>query len=837
MSPAGLRPPILVSLLFVLLAGFWLRISLLDQVPPGVSYDEGFNIIDGFHFAQTGRLPVKEDVGSEPFRPLVGALTSLLFGNTVWAFRYTSALAGFLAIAASFWACRQCFADQPPAARDLAGLCAAIVLATALGHIAISRSVYRAAPLSFCLALAIGFTCKATRKNRLRDYFYSALFVALGIYSYATGLFIPAIYPLLVAAALLFERDALRRRVAGLLFCGFCLLILTAPLIQNWLLQPESLAARASDVGNSARSLQRSIEAMLEQYFVLGDENPQYNVADAPLLSPLVSPLFLLGFAALVFRIRRASSVVLLALLVLTALPTMLTNEISHGLRMYGAFGVIPIVAGAGFLPLYRVLRQEKTAGLAADRLLWLVILILFTLNLPATARTYFIFWAQDEDGGKKWHIHNKDLSAGEWFFRSDRKRLADWVKTQESPLLIPVEELNKPAELAFLIDRFSNVQTVEQPFRLPANTVLVSPWLLEIGDFLDDSRHYALLQGDAIALLPPLTDESIEQLRQISASANEIHYPDSNIPVVARYATIESALPLSFQQAASATEPIARFAQELELRRWYGAQSISAAGNYEYTLDWSVNSEVSHRYAAFLQLLSPQWQRQAGEDRYLLRFLYPTVAWDANEIVSTAFELDIEELPAPGAYRLAAGAWHLNGSLMPAESFAGEATDSTATIGWIKVPQVNPPSPPADAIHADMTFGGSLRLTQFHVMRVAADEVLVTLYWTALVDRPQIDATIFLHAVGSQNKILAQSDLRPWNGQYPTFIWDAGELVATEHLLKLRQFEGIYIYTGMYTQGDFLRLEASDKGVRLPDARAYLGELSALLHDENASS
>ena len=837
MSQMGLRPSVFLSLLAVLLAGFWLRVALLDTFPPGVSYDEGYNIMDGFHFARTGRLPLQEDVGSEPFRPVAGAVSSLLFGNSLWTYRYSSALAGLLSIAAAFWVCRQCFAEQPASARDLAGLVAAIVMATALGHITISRSVYRAAPLAFCVAMTIGVTVKALRTNRWRDYVLSAAFAALGIYSYATALFVPAIYPLLALWSLLFERESLRRRTAGLLFCGLCLLLFTAPLIQNWLLQPQSIAARASDVGAIERSTQRSIEAMLEQYFVQGDENPQYNVADAPLVSPLLAPLFALGIAALLMRIWRPVSLILLALLVLTALPTMLTNEISQGLRMVGAFGVIPIVAGAGMLPLHALLRRTNTNAQAKERLLLLVALILFALTVSSAAQTYFAFWEEDKNGGRKWRIYDKELSAGEWFFRSDRQRLMDWIKAQDKPLLAPVEELNKPAELAFLIDRFADIRSQEVALRLPVDTILVSPWSLERGGFLSDARHYALLMDDTITLLPPLDDDSLERLRTLAAQGQELINADSNIPVVARYAALESALPLSFQGAAVAGEPIARFNDELELRRWYGARTIDAAGKYQYTLDWAVNREVSHRYAAFLQLLSPQWQRLAGEDRYLLRFLYPSVAWDAGEIVSTAFELDIAELPAPGAYRLAVGAWHLNGGLMPVENLAGAATDSAASVGWLKVPQAAAPLPPPEAIPADISFGDSFRLLQFHFEKVAADEILATLYWTALVDRPLVDATIFLHAVDSQGNILAQSDRRPWDGQYPTFIWGAGEVVATQHKLSLPQLEGARIYAGMYRHGDFARLAALQDGARLPDDRAFLGELSALVDGAKARS
>ena len=69
-----------------------------------------------------------------------------------------------------------------------------------------------------------------------------------------------------------------------------------------------------------------------------------------------------------------------------------------------------------------------------------------------------------------------------------------------------------------------------------------------------------------------------------------------------------------------------------------------------------------------------------------------------------------------------------------------------------------------------------------------------------------------------------------PWDGRYPTFIWDAGEIVVTSHRLTLSSIDGIELVGGMYTQPNANRLIARSQGERLLDDIAKLGDLSQLL-------
>ncbi len=819
------------AVVIALLAGFWLRVDALDAMPPGLSNDEAINLIDSAWVARTGRLALYEDIGRpEPLFQFYGALTSLFFGDSVWAFRYASALWGLLALPAMYFASGQCFAHESRTRRRLCGLLAVVVIATAVGHICVSRSLYRAVPLTFFLALVIGFCLRALRRGARSDFVLTAVFLALAIYTYSTALVVPFAFLPLAAALLAFQRRKWRSWLPGLLLTGGVLLLLTAPVLHLLLANPEAVLARAQNVSSGPDvDWARRLQAMLAQFFVQGDENPQYNVADAPLIAQGVAPLFCLGLAALLLRLRQPSAVLLISLLLLNALPTLLTNEITHGLRMYAEFALIPLVAAAGLIPLRRLLQSMLRRERAPALLLFGLVVALFAYLTAETKSIYAEFWRIEARDGRLWRIHGLELSSSEWFFRSDRLALAEWILERDAPLLLPAATLDRPALRAHLMARFPVVQTASEA-AFADETLVVLPWSLERGGFHDESRHFALLGGDAITLLPPFSAAGMKTLLRNRDQARPVEFPDSAIPVVAEVFPLGGDAAPVFLEAEGASQPLARFNGELELRQWRGPATIDAAGDFAFSLEWSVARPVSHNYGAFLQLLAPGWQRIAGEDRTLHRWLYPTIAWGGNDRVSVAFQLTLSESLPPGAYRLVAGAWHVNGGLMEAESFVGEAIRGAATIGWIKAPQIAEPRAPAEATPIDASFAGVFRLGHVHAQRSVSPGLTVTSYWIAPQDRQDIDATLFLHAIDAAGDLVAQDDQRPWNGRYPTFIWDGGETVAVEQRLNLDESAGIQLYAGMYTQPDLVRLPALQDGSLAPDDSVYLGRLSALL-------
>ena len=823
---------IMGCLLLLTMMGYALRASRLADFPPGVSRDEATNVVDIAIVAQTGRIPFYQDIERpEPFNRLYGAIASILFGNTIFAFRYTSVLWGMLSLPAVYWTSQQCFADQPKQLRQLIGVVAVASLVVALGHISINRSIYRAVPLIIFVAFAAGFTCRALERCRRRDYVLSGLFLAFGFYTYSTGMVVPFVYLPLVLQLVVFRRRRWRQWLPGLVIVALVLFVLTLPISILLITQPQAILARAIDVGvGEPVDYGGRLESMIAQFLTEGDENPQYNIANAALVTPVFVPLFLVGVVTLLLRIKQPASVLILGLLVTSAIPTFLTNEITHGLRIYGAFAAIPLVTGACIILPFNFLERFSQSRWRLPLSVLAATMALALYSAVSAQRVYVDFWTNADTNWRQWRVHGLELSHNEWFFRADRRRLVDWIADQPSPLLIPRSDLDDALMRALLMADFPDVKAATSELPVPADTQLVIPWSLEQGGFPDHTAHLALLQGDSILLLPPLTSDASRRLYLDGIDTLSLVNPGSNIPVIARVQALPAGWHPDYAQPSARGTPLARFNDELEIRALYGPMTLDIVGDYTFTLDWSVMRPVSHEYGGFMQILSSDWDVIAGVDSHILRWLYPTIAWRKGEMVSQSFTLFIDQPLRPGAYRLVAGSWYINSGKLPAESFVGQATGSIASIAWLKVPQEQELTVPANAVPIDTVFAEEFQLQFVSAEHADENGLLINLYWKALASRPPIDATVFVHAVDENGSMVAQSDKRPHDGRYPTFIWDEGELVATSHRLELPHVEGIQLIAGMYTQPDYVRLPARSGGERLPDDVAKLGELVSLL-------
>src|SRR5688572_12596521 len=193
--------PFLILMVVVVLAAFWLRTENLLIFPPGVSNDEGVDVLDAWHVARSGIYPLYEDLGRpEPLYVILEALATALLGPGVWTIRLMTAFIGLLNIAAAYWCTTQCLRDLPPVPRRLAGVLAAVVLTTAVGHITLSRAIYRAILQPLFMFLLTGFLMRGLRTGRLRDFVLCGVCTALALYSYTAAYVVPvAFVPLFLA--------------------------------------------------------------------------------------------------------------------------------------------------------------------------------------------------------------------------------------------------------------------------------------------------------------------------------------------------------------------------------------------------------------------------------------------------------------------------------------------------------------------------------------------------------------------------------------------------------------------------------------------------------------
>ncbi len=122
-------------------------------------------------------------------------------------------------------------------------------------------------------------------------------------------------------------------------------------------------------------------------------------------------------------------------------------------------------------------------------------------------------------------------------------------------------------------------------------------------------------------------------------------------------------------------------------------------------------------------------------------------------------------------------------------------------------------------AQHAlDVTFEHNIHLTGYsiHATKLNPGETLnVTLYWQG-ERRPDLQYTVFVHLIDSENQLQAQHDGMPAGGSLPTSCWLAGEIIQDPHPLTLPESlrQGEYrIQIGLYYWPTMDRLSILEGG------------------------
>ena len=635
---------ILIAIGIIVWVAFGLRIHNLEQWPQGLSADEAINAIDAVHITQTARFPIYED----PFRPeilfrLVQGTGSIFFGSSIWAFRFTSAIIGTLTIAAIYWATQESLSDLSPSHRRIAGLIAAGSLAIALGHLTLTRTLYRAVPQPLFMALLVGFLLRGFRTKNRRDYMWAGLFLAGVTHTYLAGLLVPfALIP--YGLSLLIGKWSTRQTwIPNLVVMTVVLAILTSPLIYLFFTDSDTLLNRANQVRNERSvTLTTRIEQVRDMFFDKGDINSQYNVESAPVIPENLQWLFLLGLAALVIRIRQPSSALILGLMIISPIPVLLANEVPHGLRIIGAFGAFPLVIGVGvglILTLLSRLPTEQTQRVVYGAGLGLFALVLW--NAHQADKTYNNYWQKP----LTWSIYDKELPRAEWFFRTDNRDMGLWIAEQNRPMLIPIDEISRSTTRAWLLDSYPHVNTSEDLSIIPSDTLIVVPWALETDDLMRDSRQYVLLENDTITIFPPFTHETRDNLLSNIDSAETSHRENGDL--MAHIMPLSNAVTLQIEPRTVSNEntSLPLYDGQVQLLGWRGVDTLASVDEeqiIDITVDFRTTGSIWHHYSALVSFHTQDFDRKAWHNDPVWRWLYPSTLWQSDDVVSQTYTLPI---------------------------------------------------------------------------------------------------------------------------------------------------------------------------------------------------
>jgi hypothetical protein len=781
-----------------------LRLEAIDQFPPGLSRDEAQAIVLPYMSAVSGVFPLFE---TEEPEPLHRALLTLLFpftGGNVAASRTVQALIGVATVAAAYWAAWQWLSQLPPAARYVGALVAAGTLAVALGHITLSRSLYRGLLQAPLMLGMLGFLGRGLHTGRWRDFALCGLSAALAILTYTAAYVLPAAFAVLGAALLIRQPRQWRRWLPRLSVVALVAGLVLLPMLGRILTVPESILGRTGAVAAGSIDWARTTQGMIDQLLVAGDENPQYNVAEAPVIPLLAQPLFLLGVGALLLQIGRPVTWFLLALLVLASLPAMLSDELTHGLRVVGWFALFPLVSAWGAaqgVAWWPVRWQRAIAAGAA-----LVFVGLVGWQGIAARETYQHFW-RSADEYRLWRVLGTELNHSEWFFRTDIPALLEWIAAQDQPTLLPFDYVDELHPRAWALQRFPQAASwpVDQP--LPSGAQIVLPALPVTRPVERDTRHYVLLYDQTLYTLPQFTPFDL---------------PNVPSDVVAGFGRFEQlaevyTLPDEIDFAPVRMIPPLRFGDDLELVGWAGERDLSA-GRWQGTLYWRALRPIGHDYQSFVQVLTQDYERLGGADVLMGGWPLPPTLWQLGQVYSQPVVFDLPALDA-GAYRLVVGVYPPFGRPLEAFTASEQALPAPVTVDWLRVPLMMLPLSAGRTV--DAVFDGRVALRAYTATQAEGEMWRVQFEWQALADLDGLDATVFVHLLNDAGEIVAQRDERPLNGSYPTLIWRAGEIVITEYTLSADDTAALRV--GLYTLPEVRNLPVTLDGAPSADAFVVL--------------
>ena len=314
------------ALLALVAAAAFLRLYMLDEVPPGWRDDELINslvisqaVLDGdwaFFYPDAS--------GHEALYHVLNAGMLALFGPGVPGIRWLSALLGLVSVGLTYSVGRELFGRA-------AGFIAAIGLAFSFWSLMYSRVGLRHVSLLPFMLGAFLFWWKGVRRDDptpakgtaglgivsssggpfrvRRETFIAGLLLGLGMYTYFASRGIPVILVALAGYWLLFEREAFRRHWRDLMGAVLIAGIMSVPLLISLAQMPE-MTGRVEELAvpllearkGNLEPILRHVSITLSMFHADGDGEWLYNIPNRPIFNPLGAALLWSGVLICLYR-------------------------------------------------------------------------------------------------------------------------------------------------------------------------------------------------------------------------------------------------------------------------------------------------------------------------------------------------------------------------------------------------------------------------------------------------------------------------------------------------------------------------------------------------------
>lgn len=396
-----------IILVLILLLAFFLRVVILEAVPPGPRFDEILVFMETDRIHAGSRLAFSADIYEETLFHYILTGAEDLLGKRLIVGRWLAAALDMLAIATLYPLARRAFGRR-------VALLAVALTAVGFWPVLYSRFAIRiTCMLPFVTAgvylfwrgieQPAGQVRRALRDHRaLRDLILAGLCLGVGVYTYGVGRYAPVLFVLFAIYLLIADRQLFRKRLVPI---GIALLIVAAmdaPLLAYLQAHP-GVDQRFSQVSAPLDALLQGDPRMVIEHawrtltmaVWRGDPEWLYNFSGRPVFDPITGVLFYGGAVVCIagWRMRwRGAMLAWLGLGMGQAALTWPPASFSHTVTAQPVFYVLPAVGTVYILDrLPGVLRVPYSVF----RILFIVVafIALVGINLGLTVRDYFGAW------------------------------------------------------------------------------------------------------------------------------------------------------------------------------------------------------------------------------------------------------------------------------------------------------------------------------------------------------------------------------------------------------------------------------------------------------------
>lgn len=224
--------------------------------------------------------------------------------------------------------------------------------------------------------------------------------------------------------------------------------------------------------------------------------------------------------------------------------------------------------------------------------------------------------------------------------------------------------------------------------------------------------------------------------------------------------------------------------------------------------------------YAVFNHLHDHAFRLLSQADERPHRGYAATALLHRGDEVLDEYSVPIPRTAAPGRYTLSVGLYRRL-DITNVAITSGPAAGDRYVLGVVKVVPTGQvvPEEAAGFRRVEATFGERAKLRGVVVEEPerfeAGKPLRVRLYWEA-IGGPWPDATVFVHLVDREGKLVAQHDGPPSGGGYPLSIWSDGDVVVDQHEIVVPEGvsgDGVRLAVGLYDPQTGARYTRDDGG------------------------